>query len=80
MANTPNDYRDPKVSTTTEKTGNRNWLWIALAVLAGLILLAFLLGLFGGDDEEVDAVVTDDAAVTTTTDDVDAVVVEEPTE
>ena len=77
MANTPNDYRDPKVSTTTEKTGNRNWLWIALAVLAGLILLAFLLGLFGGDEEEVDAVVTDDAAVTTD-EDVDAVVVEEP--
>ena len=51
MANTPNDYRDPKVSTT-EKSGNRNWLWIALAVIAGLILLAFLLGLFGGGDEE----------------------------
>ena len=47
-----NDYRDPKVSTTTEKPANRKWLWIALAVIAGLILLAFLLGLFGGDDDE----------------------------
>lgn len=59
MANTPNDYRDPKVSTTTEKSGNKNWLWIALAVIAGLILLAFLLGLFGGDDEEA-VVVTEE--------------------
>ena len=75
MANTPNDYRDPKVSTTTEKTGNRNWLWIALAVLAGLILLAFLLGLFGGDDE-VDAVATETDAVVVE-EDTDAVVVEE---
>lgn len=61
MANTPNDYRDPKVSTTTEKSGNRNWLWIALAVLLGLLLLAWLLGLFGGN-EEVDAVVTEEPA------------------
>ena len=76
MANTPNDYRDPKVSTTTEKTGNRNWLWIALAVLAGLILLAFLLGLFGGDDD-VDAVVADEEAAVVEEGDVDAVVVEE---
>lgn len=72
MANTPNDYRDPKVSTTTEKSGNRNWLWIALAVLLGLLLLAWLLGLFGGDDE-VDAVVTEEPAVIE--EDADAVVV-----
>ena len=77
MANTPNDYRDPKVSSSTEKKSNRNWLWIALAVLAALILLAWLLGLFGGNDE-VDAVVTEPAAVEgTTTDDVDAVIIEE---
>ena len=75
MANTPNDYRDPKVSTTTEKTGNRNWLWIALAVLVALLLLAWLLGLFGGDDD-VDAVVTEEPAAATGGD-VDAVVVEE---
>ena len=76
MANTPNDYRDPKVSTTTEKKSNRNWLWIALAVLAALLLLAWLLGLFGGDDE-VDAVVTEPAAVEGTVDDADAVVIQE---
>lgn len=61
MANTPNDYRDPKVSTT-EKSSSRNWLWIALAVIAGLILLAFLFGAFGGGDD-VDAVATEDGVV-----------------
>ena len=74
MANTPNDYRDPKVSTTTEKTGNRNWLWIALAVLVALLLLAWLLGLFGGDEEEV--VITEEPAAVET-DDTEAVVIEE---
>ena len=75
MANTPNDYRDPKVSSTTEKSSNRNWLWIALAVLAALILLAWLLGLFGGE-EEVDAVVTEEPAAVTD-EGADAVVVPE---
>ena len=74
MANTPNDYRDPKVTTTTEKSGNRNWLWIALAVLVALLLLAWLLGLFGGE-EEVDAVVTEEPAAVE--EDVDAVVIED---
>ena len=74
MANTPNDYRDPKVTTTTEKSGNRNWLWIALAVLVALLLLAWLLGLFGGE-EEVDAVVTEEPAAAE--EDVDAVVIED---
>lgn len=60
MANTPNDYRDPKVSNVEERGSNRKWLWIALAVIAGLILLAFLLGLFGGDEEE--AVVIEEPA------------------
>lgn len=70
MANTPNDYRDPKVTET--KSSSRSWLWIALAVIAALVVLALLLGLipFGGDDD-VEAVVP--------VDDVDAVVVE-PTE
>jgi hypothetical protein len=51
MANTPNDYRDPKV-TATDKPASRNWLWIALAAIAALILLAFVFGLFGGGDDE----------------------------
>ncbi len=75
MANTPNDYRDPKVSTTTEKTGNRNWLWITLAVIVALLLLWWLLVGFGGDD--VETVVPADGAVVAPADDVDAVVIEE---
>ena len=69
MANTPNDYRDPKVSSTTEKSSNRNWLWIALAAIAALILLAFLFGAFDGADDEAVVIEEEPAA--------DAVVIEE---
>lgn len=67
MANTPNDYRDPKVTET--KSSNRNWLWIALGIIAALVILALLLGLipFGGDD---------DAEVVVPAEEPDAVVVE----
>ena len=57
MADSPNDYRDPKVTTTkTDSGGIGKWIAIALAVLLALALLGWLLGWFGDDD--VDAVVT----------------------
>ena len=53
MADAPNDYRDPKVTTTTEKKSNLAgiiaWTLLALGII---VLLLWLLGLFG-DDEEV---------------------------
>lgn len=63
MADSPNDYRDPKVTTKSEGSNIGKWIAIALAVLLALALLAWLLGAF--DDDEVDAVVApaDDTTV-----------------
>lgn len=49
------NYRDPKVTTPTKSKSSKT-LWIVLAVLLGLLLLGFLLGLFDGllgNDETV---------------------------
>ena len=76
MANGPQDYRDPKVTTTgtTSASGSRNWLWYIIGAVVLLLLLGWLLGLFSAADDEAlvtdepaateGAVVTDDAAAT----------------
>ena len=86
MANGPQDYRDPKVTTTgtTSASGSRNWLWYIIGAVVLLLLLGWLLGLFAAADDEAavteepaateGAVATDDAAAT---DDV-TVTTEEP--
>ncbi|WP_210530390.1 hypothetical protein [Rubellimicrobium arenae] len=61
MANGPQDYRDPKV-TTTERRSSMNWLWYLIGAIIILALLGWLLGLFGGAD---DAATTTDAPATT---------------
>ena len=45
---TPND-RDPHTHGTAKRTdGGGKWFWIALAVVAGVMLLLWLLGTFSG--------------------------------
>lgn len=68
MANGPQDYRDPKVTTTGTTTGrsSMNWLWYVLGALLLLLLLGWLLGLFGADDTATatDATATEEPAPT----------------
>lgn len=41
------DYRDPKVTTTGDSGGNAmKWVWIAIAVIVVLAILAWILGWF----------------------------------
>ena len=81
MANGPGDYRDPKVTTTTG-TSSMRWLWYVLGAILLLLLLGWLVGLFGADDAA--EVETDGAVVVEETEAVDdavedgAVVVEDP--
>lgn len=64
MADSPNDYRDPKVTTTKSDSGGiGKWIAIALAVLLALALLAWLLGLFDDDTEVVTTPATDTTVV-----------------
>jgi hypothetical protein len=52
MADNPKDFRDPKVSDTGgSKGGAGKWIAIIVGALLLLLLLAWLLGLFGGDEE-----------------------------
>ena len=56
MASSPNDFRDPKVTpdgSGGSSGGMGKWIAIAVAALLVLLLLGWLLGLFGGDDEAV---------------------------
>ncbi|EKE44563.1 hypothetical protein OCGS_1401 [Oceaniovalibus guishaninsula JLT2003] len=66
MANNPKDFRDPKVSTTTD-SGNSTgkWIGIAVGVIVVLLLLAWLFGLFDNDVDEAAVPVTDDTVVIT---------------
>lgn len=59
MANGPQDYRDPKV-TTTERRSSMGWLWWVLGAILLLLLLGWLLGWFAADEET--ATVTEPAA------------------
>ena len=66
MADSPNDLRDPKVSSTEKSSnGMMKWLAIAAAALVALLLLLFLLGVFS-DDEEVTEIEGDADAVVIT--------------
>jgi hypothetical protein len=59
MADGPNDFRDPKVTSTTtakDSGGIGKWIAIAVAALLLLLLLGWLLGLFGGDEVETTTV------------------------
>ena len=67
MSNSPNDFRDPKVTSdgsSASSGGIGKWIAIAVAALLALLLLAWLFGLF-----------EDEAVVTGTGNDPDAVIV-----
>ena len=47
MADGPNDFRDPKVTSTSKDSGGiGKWIAIAVGVILLLLLLGWLLGLF----------------------------------
>ena len=52
MADGPNDFRDPKVTTSSPSGGIGKWIGLAIAALVALLLLLWLFGAFD-DDEEV---------------------------
>ena len=54
MADGPNDFRDPKVTTNNSSSsgGIGKWIGLAIAALVALLLLLWLFGAFN-DDEEV---------------------------
>lgn len=53
MANSPNDYRDPKVTAAPAKKSMSDYLPWIIAALIALALLAWFLGAFSSDDAEV---------------------------
>ena len=55
------NYRDPKVTTTESKSSVGKLIGIALAVILGLLLLAWALGTFD-DEAETVPVVTEEPA------------------
>ena len=61
------NYRDPKVTTTEEKSGIGKWIGIAVAVILALLLLAWLLGTFDNNTTETVPVVTEEPAPATGT-------------
>ena len=51
MATGPKDYRDPKVTTGgTPRKSSTSWIWWALGILLLLLILAWVMGWFGGGD------------------------------
>ncbi len=76
------DYRDPKVTkpTSSDGGGSKNWIGIAIAAVVVLLLLGWLLGLFG--DNTTEPVVTEDPAAIENSnvgdDPADPVVIQDP--
>lgn len=68
MADGPNDFRDPKVTTGTTSAGGGigKWIGIAVGVILLLLVLGWLLGWFATDDVDAAVVPTDDGAVVVT--------------
>ncbi len=68
MADGPNDFRDPKVTTGTKESdsGIGKWIAIAVGVILLLLLLGWLLGLFANDDVDAAVVPVEDGAVVVT--------------
>lgn len=63
MAKDPNDFRDPKVTSSTGNGGGAGrWIGIALAALVVVLLLAWFLGFFGTDDVETTTVPLENTA------------------
>ncbi|NDV87106.1 hypothetical protein GTW51_10370 [Aurantimonas aggregata] len=54
------NYRDPKVTTTENKSSVGKWIGIAIAVILALILLAWALGSFDEEEAEVVPMVTEE--------------------
>ena len=66
MADGPKNFRDPVIhDDKASANGIGRWIGIALAVLIGLLLLSWLLGLFGDDDDAVITETGDPAVVVT---------------
>lgn len=61
------NYRDPKVTTPDKKSSMGKMIGIALAVILGLIVLAWALGTFDEPETETVPVVTEEPAATTGT-------------
>jgi succinate dehydrogenase hydrophobic anchor subunit len=69
MADGPNDFRDPKVTTTGRKDsggGIGKWIAIAVGAILLLLLLGWLLGLFADDDVDAAVVPAEDGEVIVT--------------
>ena len=70
MAKDPSDFRDPKVTPNTgtkvaDNSGVMKWVAIAVGAVLLLLLLGWLLGLFG-DDDQAEAVDGDEVIVAPT--------------
>ena len=68
LADSPNDFRDPKVTNTDKSSGGiGKWIGIAIAALVALLLLLWLFGAFE-NEAELTRVDNDPDAVIVTTD------------
>lgn len=68
MADDPNEFRDPKV-TTGEKTSTANigrWIPFVIGLLLAILLLGWVLGFFSDDNVDTAVVPVEDGAVVVT--------------
>lgn len=72
------DYRDPKVTNSGSSGSKMKWVWIALAVILGLLLLSWLIGAFDetAENETIEPAVVVDEPGALETEAVDGVIVE----